>query len=428
MSGPADVIWIAGQEADAHVVESPAGSNQVKYWDWWFGRSGVTGAGAWCGAFVSWCFDSAGLPLPAINTAKGFSYCPDAVYYAHTYGEAVSEPLPGDIVLFSWYGWGYGSNGIPVINDGGQYNGETPGDHTGIFAGWNGDGTFTSLEGNTSASSWDNGGAVLRRADRWAYQACTWWRPSSYGAADTLSAASTNGSLPTGSAALGASGGMVVRIQQFLTQMSVRLGWANINPGAADGSYGPQTQAAVTAWQKVLFPQAAAEWDGEWGPRTAQASINFQSAPILAPPTQPTVPNPPPLASNQPAQIPEDADVYIHEARERPSLYQGLKVLDFDFAAANAAVVNGKMYQSSFLHISPVEPVHSVPDPFYVQVWNVGPSNPAEIASAPVQEYFNWPVFAHGSWWPIRYYGRIAIAFDPSKPIRAFIREAYFPL
>lgn len=85
----------------------------------------ILGAGgkigeAWCGYFVKYCYQLAGLKSApwqwaAVRLMKG----------ASTVG--TTRPLPGDIVRFTF-------------------------DHTGFFVRDNGDGTITTLEGNTGAS------------------------------------------------------------------------------------------------------------------------------------------------------------------------------------------------------------------------------------------------------------------------------------
>ena len=76
----------------------------------------------------------------------------------------------------------------------------------------------------------------------------------------------------------GASGSAVVSIQRFLAAraaVAARLepgsGEAAADPGAADGDFGPRTEAAVLAWQTGLGIVS----DGVWGPQTAAASQTF---------------------------------------------------------------------------------------------------------------------------------------------------------
>lgn len=87
-----------------------------------FGR----GSEAWCADFVSWVNTQAGNPMNS-------SYVP-AMYdqlQAEGKWKGRSNPQPGDIVIFDWYG-------------------EGP-EHVGLVKGVNGDGTIQTIEGNTSA-------------------------------------------------------------------------------------------------------------------------------------------------------------------------------------------------------------------------------------------------------------------------------------
>jgi hypothetical protein len=65
--------------------------------------------------------------------------------------------------------------GIAVCSYG-VYAGAPAGDHIGLFVRWQ-DGVYmVTLEGNTSQSSWDNGGAVMERFDRHTGQICCYSR------------------------------------------------------------------------------------------------------------------------------------------------------------------------------------------------------------------------------------------------------------
>lgn len=119
--------------------ESPVNSNKTKYGKW-FGLDGV----AWCGIFVSWCYDQAKTPLVNIGFTKGYAGCQSAVAHFIKTKEVTSKPEIGDIVFFDW-------------NGDGRY------DHTGIFNGWFDDKTFNTIEGNTSLTNQSNGGEVMKR-------------------------------------------------------------------------------------------------------------------------------------------------------------------------------------------------------------------------------------------------------------------------
>lgn len=124
------------------IKESPAGSNEVKYCDWY----GVLGP--WCAMFCTWCYQTnVRGPSPSFVRGERYAYVPYIVSDARNgrYGLSVtSSPKPGDLVCYDW-----------------QWNGEY--DHVGLFEAWTGTYTFTSCEGNTSTSNNSNGGEVMRR-------------------------------------------------------------------------------------------------------------------------------------------------------------------------------------------------------------------------------------------------------------------------
>lgn len=126
--------------------ESPINSNKTKYGAWFNNLQGV----AWCGIFVSWCYATAGVPLPKIGFSKpGFAGCQTAVAYFKKEGKITTNPIAGDIVFFDW-------------NKDGRY------DHTGIFVKDNGiGGEFTTIEGNTSIGNDSNGGEVMKRSRKY---------------------------------------------------------------------------------------------------------------------------------------------------------------------------------------------------------------------------------------------------------------------
>lgn len=150
-------------------------TNWTKYADEF---AGPTQGQPWCAVFVSWVFDKAGLPLPAIQPAaipSGFAYCPFAVSYARLHGQNVYDwriggwenIQPGDIVLFDW-----------------ERNGSQS-DHVGIVE-WVDGSWIHTVEGNTSPStggSQSNGGGVYERERFRADVQCVWRPP----VADVLS-------------------------------------------------------------------------------------------------------------------------------------------------------------------------------------------------------------------------------------------------
>lgn len=177
MTAAGDAV-LAMARSQIGVTEQPAGSNQVPYWDWYGGNYG-----SWCACFVSWCDWHAGYPCCAVDSDKGFILVSNGTVHSYPEGEALPTDLlyPGCTVLFSWYYWEF-RGGVPTIV-GGEWDSWIAGDHTGIFAYWidRSTGQFACVEGNTSQSSWDNGGAVLERTDRFTSQVCGWWEPPSLG-------------------------------------------------------------------------------------------------------------------------------------------------------------------------------------------------------------------------------------------------------
>lgn len=119
--------------------ETPKNSNKTKYGKW-FGFDGV----AWCGMFVSWCYDKAGKTIRNGGFTKGFAGCQTAAKNFIDKGLIVLQPQAGDVVLFDW-------------NGDGRY------DHTGIFVRWIDKTTFETIEGNTSLTNQSNGGSVMLR-------------------------------------------------------------------------------------------------------------------------------------------------------------------------------------------------------------------------------------------------------------------------
>jgi surface antigen len=89
-----EVLDVARQELGE--AEHPPGSNHTKYGTWW----GVQNV--WCGMFVSWCFDKAGLLLGP--HPKGFSYTPEGAAWFQNRGKWTKTPKPGYVVFFNWPG------------------------------------------------------------------------------------------------------------------------------------------------------------------------------------------------------------------------------------------------------------------------------------------------------------------------------------
>ena len=126
------------------VREDPPGSNCVRYNTWYYGREVMGSAYPWCMVFVQWCFDQAGVKLPA-RTAS----CGGLMRVAKQFGGWVTRDLrPGDVVIY-------------------DFPGGADTDHCGIVERVTASGV-TAIEGNTSeAGSQSNGGMVCRKERPW---------------------------------------------------------------------------------------------------------------------------------------------------------------------------------------------------------------------------------------------------------------------
>lgn len=131
---------LAIARAELGTKESPAGSNNVKYNTWFYGREVSGAAFPWCMAFVQWVFVQAGVPLP-LKTAS----CGVLMTAAKEYGQWVTKDYrPGDVVIY-------------------DFPGGADTDHTGIIESVTASGVV-AIEGNTSqAGSQSNGGQVCRK-------------------------------------------------------------------------------------------------------------------------------------------------------------------------------------------------------------------------------------------------------------------------
>jgi hypothetical protein len=138
MTTSQDVLTVARRQVG--IKENPPGSNRSKFGSWY----GLD-ANPWCAMFVSYCFHQAGMPL-AIQTKKGFAYCPSGVeWFKKANRWSTSNPQPGDVVFYCWRG-----DGIA--------------DHVGIVDRVVSSSEIISIEGNTSPVNDTNGGEVMSRS------------------------------------------------------------------------------------------------------------------------------------------------------------------------------------------------------------------------------------------------------------------------
>lgn len=218
------------------IKESPAGSNRVKYSSWY----GLVGP--WCDMFVSWCANQAGVG----NVVGKYAYCPSHVNYFKSKGwwhDAEYKPQPGDIIFFA-------SRGVAC--------------HVGIVERRNGSYSVTTIEGNTSVSSNDNGGAVMRRVRTYGNPRGSWGilgfaHPPYSNGNGRVSAPAARSWLQKGDRGL--------EVKELQSKL-ISLGYSCGNSGA-DGEFGTDTLNAVKRFQQ----EHSLVVDGEAGVNT-MAKIN----------------------------------------------------------------------------------------------------------------------------------------------------------
>lgn len=124
-------------KAEIGVCECPPNSNHVLYNTWYYKKEVSGSTYSWCATFISWIFKDTDL-------VKKTASCADMLAYFEKNGQTVKAPKAGDIVFFK-----YSTNRRKT-------------NHVGIVLDVRGN-LITTIEGNTSVTSQDNGGAVMQR-------------------------------------------------------------------------------------------------------------------------------------------------------------------------------------------------------------------------------------------------------------------------
>lgn len=235
------------------VKESPKNSNNVIFNTDYYGKQVSGSAYPWCCAYVWDIFRMCGASKLFYYGNKT-AYCPSVDSWGKSQGLTVSKNQGryGDIVLFSWH----------------KKNAQ----HIGFIVGQNTDGTYQTVEGNTSLGNNSNGGEVMIRTRK---QSEIWSiiRPKYEGTSDVPSATKkddelttfikdvqrnigvnpdgivgkiTRSALPTLSKKINRKHGVVKVVQARL----IKLGYSCGKCGA-DGDYGSGTASAVISYQKA---------------------------------------------------------------------------------------------------------------------------------------------------------------------------------
>ena len=139
MGTAAKLIEVAKEEIG--YIEGPK-DNETKY-----GAFTKANFQPWCGSFVMWCGDKAGVKIPnTVYTPGGAAAFKKA---GRWYDAQICDPEPGDIAYFD-----FPADGVDRIS------------HVGIVIKDNEDGTVWCIEGNTSGDpkkSQRNGGEVVKK-------------------------------------------------------------------------------------------------------------------------------------------------------------------------------------------------------------------------------------------------------------------------
>ena len=233
------------------VTEAPAGSNNVKFNQTYYGKP-VSGSDyAWCAAFIWWLFQQAGAPELYFDGCKT-AYVPTLLGWARRRGLVVDTPQPGDLVCF-------------------DFNGNGKADHIGICERFAGN-YVTSIDGNTGSGNEANGGCVMRRRRHKKYILAV-IRPKYEEDDDMAMSQNEFNKLMDGWMATqgkgvgiklpvltrGCSGPEVETMQILLIGRGFSCGKAG-----ADSHYGDDTYSAVCAFQRSVGLKP----DGSCGPAT----------------------------------------------------------------------------------------------------------------------------------------------------------------
>lgn len=191
------------------ITEYPPNSNNVKYNTFFYGREVKGSQYPWCCSFVWWILSSCGIPCP--KTAL----CTTMAEYFKKIGRWYTKPQIGDLVFFKFKTNSRWTN------------------HVGIVVDVHGD-EITTVEGNTSVNSDDNGGAVMKR--KRSKNIVGYGRPQYSDMNLDLKPILKKGS----------KGNYVRAWQQYLLDNNLDIGKSGV-----DGDFGSYTERAVKLYQRI---------------------------------------------------------------------------------------------------------------------------------------------------------------------------------
>lgn len=183
---------------------------------------------AWCAMFTWWCFREAG----GEQLIPKAAYTPTYAAWFQQRGQGDRTPRAGDLVFYDW------PDRVARIQ------------HVGLVEAVNGDGTLTTIEGNTTsgvAGDQSHGGGVWRR--RRSQSAVVVYGHPAYAATATAPAAAPPAAVPAGMATLQygmRADSRVIALQRFLNAYGWRPPLPLLQPL---GNYLEQTVAVVKAAQ-----------------------------------------------------------------------------------------------------------------------------------------------------------------------------------
>jgi len=208
------------------ITEYPPNSNNVKYNTLFYGKKVSGAAYPWCCTFIWWLLHSSGVPV--LKTAS----CMEMGDYFKKQGRWYTTPQVGDLVFFKFKTNARWTN------------------HIGLVIAVRGN-EITTIEGNTSVNSDDNGGAVMKR--KRSSNIVGFGRPEYDDIEEPKE--TTKPILKRGD-----KGKYVKAWQEYLMSCNIDIG-----KYGADGDFGPFTERAVKLYQRIKgLPVTGIIDDDDW--------------------------------------------------------------------------------------------------------------------------------------------------------------------